>query len=535
MGTEGMPAEGDLLPDVTTAKKEKVDRKAGEFGWRGWASVVILCFVNTLNYVDRYSIAGIPFEVQTYFGLNDAQMGLLQTLYIVPYFVAAPVFGYWGDRINRKFITVSGVVIWSASVFGSSYIHYNSAWIMYLSRALIGVGESCFYLVAPSIIADLFVGSKRSIALMLFFMTNSLGFAIGIFYSPRVMGYLKEHTVNATQFHLFYHDGQPKPARLKNYQMEWQWILFWTPFLGLVGASLLIWPMVEPKRGASEGLKNLRSPGVLKDIKALLCNKTYMLIIPAYSFTWFATGATAWWGTKLALLGYDKHTHKYGMEFIASFTENGESVGLGLIFSVGLAGIFGLFLGSLVSTIWRRSNPLADPLLCAFFKVLSMPTYFVAFTLLEVSIPLFWVAITLHVIFNTAVYAVTSDITMYVNPPQRRVAAKSWIMFVCHVFGDGPSPYIIGAISDYYCGDLCDYDKHPMHKYSRAIRSRHFDALRNALYFAVVGLAISALFYYAAVFTVAQDRAAAQEEARALQAHNCNNKNNNNDCGKKTD
>ena len=517
MGTEGMSVERDVLPDGTAVKKEKVDRKAGEFGWRGWASVMILCFVNTLNYVDRYSIAGIPFEVQKYFGFNNAQMGLLQTIYIVPYLVAAPVFGYLGDRVNRKFITVSGVVIWSASVFGSSYIHYNSAWIMYLSRALIGVGESCFYLVAPSIIADLFVGSKRSIALMLFFMTNSLGFAIGIFYSPKVMDYLKEHTVNATQFHIFYHDGKPKPTQLKNYQMEWQWILFWTPFLGLVGAGLLIWPMVEPKRGASEGLKNLRSPGVLKDIKALLCNKTYMLIIPAYSFTWFATGATAWWGTKIALLGYDKHTHEYGDAYIQSFTDNGNYVGLWLIVTVGLAGILGLLLGSFASALWRRSNPRADPLVCAICKLISLPTYFVAFILLQVSIPLFWVAIFLHVVFNTAVYAVTSDITMYVNPPQRRVAAKSWIMFVCHIFGDGPSPYIVGAISDSFCGDLCNFNKHPFNQYRRVVRAKAFDSLRNALYFAVAGLGISAVFYYAAAFTVVRDRAAAEREAKLLQ------------------
>uniref|UniRef100_A0A3B3TFZ4 Major facilitator superfamily (MFS) profile domain-containing protein n=1 Tax=Paramormyrops kingsleyae TaxID=1676925 RepID=A0A3B3TFZ4_9TELE len=51
---------------------------------RSYVVVAVLCYVNLLNYMDRYTIAGILDSIQTYFNIDDGSAGLLQTGEAVP-------------------------------------------------------------------------------------------------------------------------------------------------------------------------------------------------------------------------------------------------------------------------------------------------------------------------------------------------------------------------------------------------------------------------------------------------------------------
>lgn len=44
------------------------------------------------------------------------------TVFICSFMVAAPIFGYLGDRFNRKIILSCGIFFWSAITFSSSFI-----------------------------------------------------------------------------------------------------------------------------------------------------------------------------------------------------------------------------------------------------------------------------------------------------------------------------------------------------------------------------------------------------------------------------
>jgi MFS family permease len=54
---------------------------------------------------------------------NTLQLSsLLSTVFICSFMVAAPIFGYLGDRFNRKVILSCGIFFWSAVTFSSSFI-----------------------------------------------------------------------------------------------------------------------------------------------------------------------------------------------------------------------------------------------------------------------------------------------------------------------------------------------------------------------------------------------------------------------------
>ena len=69
--------------------------------------------------------------------------------------IFAPLFGYLGDRCNRKWVMVIGITIWSvATLLGSFMEEYYSFLAM---RAIVGIGEASYTTIAPTILSDMFV------------------------------------------------------------------------------------------------------------------------------------------------------------------------------------------------------------------------------------------------------------------------------------------------------------------------------------------------------------------------------------------
>ncbi|MGH0123796.1 UNVERIFIED_CONTAM: hypothetical protein FKN15_066836 [Acipenser sinensis] len=89
--------------------------------------------------------------------------------------VAAPIFGYLGDRFNRKVILGCGIFFWSAVTLSSSFITKEYYWLFVLSRGLVGIGESSYSSISPTIIGDLFTNNTRTMMLSVFYFAIPLG------------------------------------------------------------------------------------------------------------------------------------------------------------------------------------------------------------------------------------------------------------------------------------------------------------------------------------------------------------------------
>merc|ERR1719412_1939959 len=87
-----------------------------------WVTVVVLVYVNLINYMDRLTIAGILDQIKTDYNASNAMMGLLQTAFIISFMVFAPLFGYLGDRYSRKAIMAAGVFLWSVFTLIGSFM-----------------------------------------------------------------------------------------------------------------------------------------------------------------------------------------------------------------------------------------------------------------------------------------------------------------------------------------------------------------------------------------------------------------------------
>ncbi|KAK2816347.1 hypothetical protein Q7C36_022618 [Tachysurus vachellii] len=385
---------------------------------RAYIAVAVLCYVNMLNYMDRYTIAGVLSSLQNYFNISDSTSGLLQTVFICSFMLLAPVFGYLGDRYNRKLIMVGGMIAWIIISLGSSFITAEYFWVLVLMRALVGIGEASYCTIAPTIIGDLFTGSKRTIMISFFYIFIPVGSGLGY-----ILG-----------------------ATIATATGDWHWALRLNPILGVPGVILLVLLTPNPPRGGAEtnGEACIENTSYLEDIKYLLRNRSFVWSSLGVTAMAFVTGALAFWTPTFmsrarVIQGIIPACSKEPCDPLDSFVFGGITV---------VTGFVGVFIGSLISKKLKDRVANADPLICAVGMLSSSPCLFIAMILASISIPATYTFIAIGEILLSLNWAILADILLYVVIPTRRSTAEALQILTCHLLGDAGSPYLIGIVSD---------------------------------------------------------------------------------------
>ena len=79
------------------------------------------------------------------------------------YFVTAPMFGYLGDRMTRKWLIAAGILVWSLGTVLSGVATGFGSLLGY--RVLVGLGEASYATISPSLISDAYGPARRNNAL----------------------------------------------------------------------------------------------------------------------------------------------------------------------------------------------------------------------------------------------------------------------------------------------------------------------------------------------------------------------------------
>ncbi|XP_041769430.1 protein spinster isoform X2 [Anopheles merus] len=378
-------------------------------GANAWFTVGVLCFVNLINYMDRFTIAGVLTEIQDHFKIGDDEGGLLQTAFVLSYMVFAPLFGYLGDRYSRKWIMVLGVSLWSTTTLLGSYMDHFGWFITF--RALVGIGEASYSTIAPTIISDLFVGEMRSRMLALFYFAIPVGSGLGY-----IVG-----------------------AKMASIMNSWVWSLRVTPVLGAIAVVLIVM-LRDPQRGQSEGTHHMQTTSYKEDVKAIMRNRSFMLSTAGFTCVAFVTGALAWWGPKFIHLGLISQP---GNEHV---TLNDVSYKFGTVAMV--AGLIGVPLGTLLSSRLRPHYRNADPLICAAGLITSSPLIYLGLVVVKYSGGWCFTLVFFAEVALNLSWPIVADMLLYVVVPTRRSTAEAFQILISHAFGDAGSPYFVGVISE---------------------------------------------------------------------------------------
>jgi MFS transporter, Spinster family, sphingosine-1-phosphate transporter len=371
----------------------------------------VLTGVNLLNYVDRYIPAGAMPLILATFAASDAQGGLLQSIFMLPYALVSPLAGVLGDRARRFGIAGAGVLVWSAATFGSGLA--PTFGMLLLARTFIGVGEASYTVVAPSLLGDYYPPERRGRALAFFYAAIPVGSAIGFAVGGAV--------------------GK---------RLGWQWAFF---LAGVPGALLAIVLLLfrDPPRGGVDARPRAADAGVhtlpLADgtetraaagWRDLLARPSYVFNVAAQTIYTFAMGGLAAW----------MPTYFFR---VRGLPLDQASIIFGVV--VCLSGFAGTLLGGQVSDALSRRYPTAPFMLSGIGLVASLP-----FTMLAILAPqpvVFWPAmfVTLALLFlNTGpLNAVMANVL----PSGLRARGFGLSTMSIHLLGDVMSPVLIGVAS----------------------------------------------------------------------------------------
>ena len=146
-----------------------------------WIVVALLWVVALLNYMDRQMLS----TMQSAMGIDIVELqsaeafGILMSVFLWIYAVMSPISGIIGDRLNRKWLIVGSLFVWSAVTLLMGFATtYNQVLLL---RALMGVSEALYMPAALSLIADYHTGRSCSLAVGIHMTGLYVGQAIGGF------------------------------------------------------------------------------------------------------------------------------------------------------------------------------------------------------------------------------------------------------------------------------------------------------------------------------------------------------------------
>ncbi|CAG4982933.1 unnamed protein product [Parnassius apollo] len=401
-------SDNDSATALLQGKQARRRDNLAEVTFVEYMTVGILCFVNLINYMDRFTIAGVLGDVTNEFKIGDDSAGFLQTVFVVAYMVFAPMFGYLGDRYSRRMIMALGVALWSITTFAGSFISNFALFAFF--RGLVGIGEASYSTIAPTIISDLFVGNVRSKMLAFFYFAIPVGSGFG------------------------YIVGSVAGAAAGN----WRWGLRVTPFLGAVAVVLIAWVMQDPERGQAEE-STMKPTSYAEDLRALVKNPSFMLSTLAFTCVAFVTGALAWWGPQFIYLGLTLQPDVH-------ITKESVSYKFGLVGMV--AGALGVPAGAALAARLRARLPHCDPLVCGAALLASAPLVYLALLAVSAHQALAYLLMFLGMLTLNLTWSIVADVVLYVVIPPRRSTAEAFQILISHMLGDAGSPYLVGVISE---------------------------------------------------------------------------------------
>ena len=163
-----------------------------------WVVVGLLWGVALLNYMDRQMLSTMKDAMMIDITELEsaANFGRLMAVFLWIYGFMSPVAGMIADRVNRKWLIVGSLFVWSFVTLMMGYCTtFNQ---IYFLRALMGVSEALYIPAGLSLITDYHQGKTRSLAVGIHMTGLYTGQALGGFGATVASAFTWE-----TTFHWF--------------------------------------------------------------------------------------------------------------------------------------------------------------------------------------------------------------------------------------------------------------------------------------------------------------------------------------------
>jgi MFS family permease len=367
----------------------------------------ILLIVYIFNFLDRQIVNILAEPIKTDLGLSDTQLGLLAgPAFAVFYALLGIPIARYADKpgTNRVRLISLSLAIWSAmtAVCG---LAQNFVQLLF-ARIGVGVGEAGCTPAAHSLISDSVPPEKRSSAIAFYGLGVPIGSLLGLIIGGIV-----------------------------NDLHGWRVALMLVGLPGLVLALVVLFVMREPRHSRSA-----EATAAAAAIVPLSTGEAMREIFASRAFVYILIASSV-----VAFLGYGKALWTISF-FIRSHGLSTTEAGLSMAVVLGLAGVFGTWLGGKMADKFGARDKRHILTFPAFGMAVAAPILFLGYFMED------WrVAVALLIIptiLNSAYYGPAYGCVQGLVRPQARAVAASVMLFGQNLIGLGFGPFLFGVLSD---------------------------------------------------------------------------------------
>ena len=381
---------------------------------RGYARYVLAVMVgiNFLNYLDRWVGSAVAPLIQKEFRLDDFEVGLLGTAFLLVYAMAAVPFGYWADRGVRKVVIGAGVAIWSCATVLSGFVQSFAQ--LFVTRTLLGIGEASYYPAGTSLLGDYFPKETRGRAMSIWGAGSAVGIAVGF-----------------------------AGGGLMASRYGWRSAFFLAAIPGLLFAALAL-TMREPLRGAAEKHgpreERTRAASLSSFLQLLRIPSLRSLILARVALFFVLAGNAYWLPTTL--------NRRFGMSVAQAGLIAGGVLVAGALIGTLLGGWFAdrqraKHAGQARAEQANVTVGIAGFVAGAVFIVVALAGPYQV-SGVPVFLPAFFLTVVCLYLYSGPYDAVLQNVVT----PALRASAMTMTLLIAHLFGDAYSPAAIGLLSD---------------------------------------------------------------------------------------
>ncbi len=432
-------ATKDAVSEANSAPANRIFGALRRKAWTQNAAVVfwLMFAINAVNYLDRLIVVAVGPALKTDFHLLDSQIGILSSAFILVYTLAALPCGLIADRLSRTRVITFGVALWSVMSTATAFV--RSFPPLFLTRALVGVGEASYYPAGSALLGAYYPLKKRARIM-------------SGWQSGQLVGMVLAFAIVALLDTIMDPSSQP-----------WRIAFFVTGIPGLI-LALFIWFVKDAPKVSVEDTEDTEDTAGAEtpDAGEAMHGRDVMI-------SWRRAQPLRRFRRDGAV-GGDGVTHSHGLDRCCSpgadvhrrdardyipahlrpFGEwpispqvKHHGAGRGLIIVVG--GISGILLGGVLAD--KLSARFAGGRVLAVSIGFGLAIPFYALTLLTTSLPIFVIAGILAVLaLNLPVGPLVASLTD-ATPPMLRATAFAVSLALAHLLGDVWAPYLVGGVS----------------------------------------------------------------------------------------
>lgn len=282
-----------------------------------WVVVGLLWMVALLNYMDRQMLSTMKSAMMIDITeLESAtNFGRLMAVFLWIYGLMSPIAGMIADRINRKWLIVGSLFVWS---FVTLMMGYSTSFDeLYVLRAIMGVSEALYIPAGLSLITDYHQEKTRSLAVGIHMTGLYTGQALGGFGATIAGAY------------------------------SWETTFHWFGIIGILYSVILMFFLKDKKEHAipepkmAFGIKENPVMAAVKGMGMLFINISFWIIL-----LYFATSSLPGWATKNWLPTL----------FVENLSIDMAEAGPLSTFTIAISSFIGVIAGGILSDKWIQKN-----------------------------------------------------------------------------------------------------------------------------------------------------------------------------------